>query len=155
KNEVLIRMPQTITKENVGGGIDADKRSIIDALTQYYDNTPPDVRASKIDVNNSGRDSITNKLITTDPLGYRKSIGDASAEQEYKKVAAAIVDFRDNRRGGIIGDISEVPLTGFPPQLGEALKADFFTGDFSIVNAEIVGPQAGRELRNRAIYVTL
>jgi preprotein translocase subunit SecF len=67
KNEVLIRMPQTISNENVEGGIDVDKRLITEALYADY------------------------------------------------------------------GD----------------------TGEFSIVNAETVGPQVGRDLRNRAIYVTL
>ncbi|MEW6730906.1 MAG: protein translocase subunit SecF [Acidobacteriota bacterium] len=155
KNEVLVRMPQAEKSENVGGGIDADKRAIMEALSNYYSDTPPEAQRDKLDINNSGREAIKNQFFTRDPLSYKKSLGDGGAEQEYDKIARHIIEYRDNQRGGIIGDVSEIPLGGFPPQLGDALKANFYAGDFAIVNAEVVGPQVGRDLRNRAIYVTL
>jgi preprotein translocase subunit SecF len=155
KNEVLIRMPQTLTNENVAGGIDADKRAITEALNQYYSDIPPDVRQNKVDVNNSGRDAIKNALLAKDPLGYRQSMGETAGELEYDKIARYVIDYRDNQRSGIISDVSEIPVGGFPPALADALKANFYAGDFNIVNAEVVGPQVGKELRNRAIYVTL
>jgi preprotein translocase subunit SecF len=155
KNEVLIRMPQTVSSENVAGGIDADKRAIANALNEFYSDSPADVRQNKVDINNGNRDSIKNTLLTKDPLGYRQSMGDTGAELEYGKIAKHMIDYRDNSRSGIIGDVSEIPLGGFPPALGDALKANFYAGDYNIVNAEVVGPQVGKELRNRAIYVTL
>src|SRR6185503_9582291 len=82
-------------------------------------------------------------------------MGETASEQEYEKIARYIVDYKDNQRGGIIADVSEIPTNGFPPALADALKANFYAGDFNIVNAEVVGPQVGKELRNRAIYVTL
>lgn len=155
KNEALIRMPQTFADEKVAGGIDADKRAIIEALALNYSDLPADQRANKLDINNTGRDAIKDKLLAQDPLKYRASLGETGAAQEYEKAASAIVDFRDKTRGGLIADISEIPLTGATAQLGDFLKSNFYAGDFSVVNAEIVGPQVGRELRNRAIYVTV
>ncbi|MBL8149544.1 MAG: protein translocase subunit SecF [Blastocatellia bacterium] len=155
KNEVLIRMPQTFSNENVAGGIDADKRAIMDALNQFYSDIPADVRQNKVDINNSGYEVVKDRLSSRDPLGYRQSMGDSGANSEYEKIARYIIDYRDKQRSGIIGDVSEVPLGGQPPKLGDALKENFYAGDFNIVNAEVVGPQVGKELRNRAIYVTL
>jgi preprotein translocase subunit SecF len=155
KNEVLIRVPQHFSSENVAGGIDADKRAIAEALNQYYSDIPPDVRQNRVDLNISGRDTIKNTLLEKDPLNYKQSMGETGAEQEYDKIARYIVDYRDHQRSGIIADVSEIPVGGFPPALAEALKANFYAGDFNIVNAEVVGPQVGKELRNRAIYVTL
>ncbi len=155
KNEALIRMPQTFADEKVAGGIDADKRAIIEALALNYSEIPADQRANKLDINNTGRDTIKERLLSQDPLKYRSSLGETGAAQEYEKAATAIVDFRDKTRGGLIADISEIPLTGATSQLGDFLKSSFYAGDFSVVNAEVVGPQVGRELRNRAIYVTV
>ncbi|MCS6883846.1 MAG: protein translocase subunit SecF [Acidobacteriota bacterium] len=155
RNEVLIRMPQTFSDEKVAGGIDTDKRAIIEALSVNYSEVTAEQRAGKLDVNNVGRDTIREKLLEIDPLKYRSSLGEASARQEYEKLATAVVDYRDKVKGGLIGDVSEVSSLSGLSQLGDFFKANFYAGDFSVVNAEVVGPQVGRELRNRAIYVTV
>lgn len=150
KNDVLIRLPQTTTNESVGAGIDADKRAIIDALNNHYTEVPAESRANKLDVNNTGSETIKNTLITKASLGAQ-----AGAEDEYTRLATAIVKYRDTSKGGLVGDISEIPSTGFDPKLIASLKDSFYAGDFNIVDASVVGPQVGKELRNRAIYVTL
>jgi preprotein translocase subunit SecF len=150
KNDVLIRLPQTTTNESAGAGIDADKRAIIEALNNHYTEVPLDVRNGKQDVNNTGSESLKTTLVTKAVLGAQ-----AGAEDQYTKLALSIVKFRDTAKGGIIGDISEIPGDGFDPKLIASLKDSFYAGDFNIVDASVVGPQVGKELRNRAIYVTL
>ncbi len=149
KNDVLIRLPQTVADEKSGGGIDADKRGIIDALNNHYTEIALEGRSNKADVNNSGSETLKNALIAKAPLG-----GQAGAEEEYARLAAAIIKYRDTERGGLIGDISEIPSAGFDPKSTAVLKDVFYAGDFNIVDASVVGPQVGKELRNRAIYVT-
>ncbi|MBI4851910.1 MAG: protein translocase subunit SecF [Acidobacteria bacterium] len=150
KNDVLIRLPQTLADEKSGGGIDADKKRIIEALNSHYTEISQETRTGKVDVNNSGTETIKNALIAKAPLG-----GEAGAEEEYAKLASSITKFRDSQRGGLISDISEIPSTGLDAKLTGALKDVFYAGDFNIVDASVVGPQVGNELRNRAIYVTL
>ncbi len=149
KNDVLIRLPQTVADEKSGDGVDADKKGIIKALNNHYTEITLEGRSNKADVNNSGSETLKNALIAKAPLG-----GQAGAEEEYARLAAAIIKYRDTERGGLIGDISEIPSTGFDPKSTAALKDIFYAGDFNIVDASVVGPQVGKELRNRAIYVT-
>lgn len=149
KNDVLIRLPQTVADESAGA-VDADKKAIIKALTEHYADVPAESRANnKVDLNNTGSETIKDTLIAKAPLG-----GQAGAEAEYDRFAKFISKYRIDK-GGIIGDISEIPPSDFDPKLIAALKDIFYTADFNIIDASVVGPQVGNELRNRAIYVTL
>src|SRR5262249_18188784 len=122
KNETLIRMPQTFANERIAGGIDADKRLIAKAIDAHYSGTTAEVSRNRVDVNNCSRDAIQTKLLDADSLGYKQSIGEIEARKEYEKFAIHITDYRDKVRGGLIGDISEIPLGGLSPQFGDALK---------------------------------
>lgn len=150
KNDVLIRLPQTVASENVAGGIDADKRKVIDALAKNYSSIDAATIQGKQDVNNSNAQGIKAVLVAKAPLG-----ASPEADKEYDRLAKHVVEYRDTQRGGIIPDVAEIPLGGFDPKFSDALKNNFYSGDFNIVDASVVGPQVGRELRNRAIYVTL
>jgi preprotein translocase subunit SecF len=150
KNDVLIRLPQIVTTESAGAGIDANKRAIIDALANNYSEIPATARQNKIDLNSANLDTLRTTLVAKGPLG-----GTPEAEQEYIRLAKNIIQYRDNQRSGLIGDISEIPLGGFSPQLGDTLKNNFYAADFNIVDASVVGPQVGKELTLRAIYVTV
>lgn len=148
KNDVLIRLPQAVADESAGA-VDADKRAIINALTNHYTDVPAESRTNKVDINNTGSETIKDTLISKAPLG-----GQAGSEAEYDRFAKFVSKYRTDK-GGIIGDISEIPATDFDPKLIAALKDIFYTADFNIIDASVVGPQVGNELRNRAIYVTL
>ncbi len=148
KNDVLIRLPQTVANESVGA-VDADKKAIIVALTKHYTDVSEESRTNKIDINNTGSETIKGTLISKAPLG-----GQAGAEVEYERFAKFVSTYRTDK-GGIIGDISEIPASDFDPKLIGALKDIFYTADFNIIDASVVGPQVGNELRNRAIYVTI
>ncbi len=82
--------------------------------------------------------------------------GRTAAEADYGKYAAAIVTYRDQQKGGLIGDLSELKaVADLPSKLVDALAEHFFAGNAAMISAEIVGPQVGQQLRQRAIYVTL
>lgn len=155
KNEVLIRMPQTISSESAESSIDADKKFIVEALNAYYSPVTEVARGSKVDINNSNRAEVKNRLLSSDPLGYKQSLGESRAEQEYSAVAGRVMEYRDNVSGGLISDISAIQLTGLPGDLSAWLQGNFYAGEFNVINVEIVGPQVGKELRARAFYVTL
>src|SRR5205823_6546951 len=88
-----------------------------------------------------------------DPLNLA---GDAAAsDAQYTRLKDEFITYRDKTRGGVISSIDEIPLEGYPPELRDRLKENFFVGNFNVINAEAVGPQVGADLRNRAIYVTL
>jgi len=168
RNQVLIRLPQreagspapssagpSPTEEAAGSSseLDVEKRAITAALNDFND--PADV-ASKVDLNTASRDRLFDALLQYDPLGLIASSGRAFAETQYAKHADAITHYRDQQPGAFIGDLRELKsLSELPAKLVDALPEHFFAGNVALISAEIVGPQIGQELRQRAIYVTL
>lgn len=146
RNEVFINTPIE------QGEVDRDKKKITEALAKDYPATPPP--ADKVDVNLSGIDAIAGRLLEKDELKLKTTLPPGDAEKEYRKFAENVIRFRDSS-GGIIADLNAVPINGFNNQMGESFKKEFFAGEFNVVSAEVVGPQVGKDLRNRAIYVTL
>ncbi|MBI3951087.1 MAG: protein translocase subunit SecF [Acidobacteria bacterium] len=142
--------PETATAE--GGQLGEEKRAILAALETFND--PADA-ANKADLNTVGRDRLQNRLVETDPLELVKASGQATATSEYARYADLILDYRD-QSGGLINQISGLKnVPNLPPRLVEALPSHFYAGNAVMIGAEIVGPQIGEELRQRAIYVTL
>lgn len=107
--------------------------------------------AGKIDLNLEGTTEIENALSRIDPLGIG---GQANAADTYKKAAEATSKYR-TARNGVIRDLSEIVVQDVSPDLLAKMDPFFFTGSWAIVSADVVGPQVGQDLRNRAIYVTL
>ncbi len=80
----------------------------------------------------------------------------AVASARHAKTASRIADYRDRQRGGLVGDVDEIKnLGGIEPQLGKALDRHFFAGIAAVRSAEVVSPQIGADLRDRAIIATL
>ncbi|MCS7079709.1 MAG: protein translocase subunit SecF [Chloracidobacterium sp.] len=145
RNEVFINTPQT------EADVDGDKRKITAALQQHY-GTP--VPADKLDVNLVGASTLADRLTELDVLDLKKTLPPGEAEKEYRRFADHVIRVRD-AAGGTLSDLKAVPLTGFDVKMGEALERAAAVGAFNIVSAEIVGPQVGKDLRNRAIIVTI
>jgi preprotein translocase subunit SecF len=152
KNEVLVRLPNLVGVERRAGQAeteakatdDADigKQKILAALATFND----PATQGKVDLNTIGRDNLKSELIA------RAGVDTQRAEQ----MAARIIDYREQERGGLIGSLDEIKnLSGIEPQLGSVLAQHFFTGASALKSAEAVSPQVGADLRNRAISVTL
>lgn len=148
KNEILVRLPVDQKQGQAADGTksqnDADvgKQKILAALETFND---PSTKG-KTNINTIGSDNLKIALVEKAKLD----------QQSAEEAAHAIVDYREKIRGGLIGEISEVKnINGVPPQIGDSLDKDFFTGYASVKSAEAVSPQVGADLRNSAIIVTL
>ncbi|HXG64434.1 MAG TPA: protein translocase subunit SecF, partial [Blastocatellia bacterium] len=107
--------------------------------------------AGKIDLNLVGGTEIQEALSRLDPLGIR---GQANFNETYSKAADAIRRYRIDR-DGVINSLDEIQVQDVSADLLAKMEPYFMTGSFAVVSAEVVGPQVGADLRNRAIYVTL
>ncbi|QUW03895.1 protein translocase subunit SecF [Chloracidobacterium validum] len=145
RNEVFINTPQT------EADVDGDKRKITEALQQHY-GTP--VPADKLDLNLVGASTLAARLTEQDLLELKKTLPPGEAEKEYQRFAEQVIQQRD-AAGGTLSDIKRISLASFDPKMAEALEQVAAIGSFNVVSAEIVGPQVGKDLRNRAIIVTI
>ncbi len=138
-NEVLVALEQKETNEQV---LDQGKNLIIKALATSGNE-------GKQDLNNTGFSSLQQFLLQKDPLH-----AGTDADQKYKDLARAIVDFRDKQHGGVLSSLNDLSAVA-PPAVIQTLQADFFTSNFGIRSVEIVGPQVGGQLRAQALRATL
>lgn len=151
-NEVLVRLPnlvevvqtagQSVQAARATSDADVGKQKILAALASFND---PSTQ-NKVDLNTIGSDKLKSELIA------RAKIDPQSADE----TARAIIDYREKVGSGLIHDINQIKgIGGVPPQIGETLDKEFFTGAASVKSADAVSPQVGDDLRNRAIYVTI
>jgi preprotein translocase subunit SecF len=134
KNEVVITLDQKDTGE---ANLSAGKERIIDALE-----TNP--QPGKQDLNNNdriGRAAVRSALIARDPIH--------ASPEDYDRTASQIVDYRNNAQFGVLRSVDDLKNVVSAPVV-EALKQDFYTSNFGIRQADIVGPQVGDQLKRQA-----
>jgi preprotein translocase subunit SecF len=131
-NEVVIALDEKDTNE---ADLSRGKNQIIEALEE----NPP---AGKKDLNNSdrvGSTTVRDALVARDPLHADPA--------EYERLGRAVVDSIKQR--GVLRSIDD--LKGVIPDPAiQALKQDFYTSDFGVRGADIVGPQVGDQLKTQA-----
>src|SRR5713226_9773828 len=142
-NEVLIGLEE---KGQGAEALDAGKTAILNALHA----TLGSGEAGKQDFNAAGSQAIADALTRKDPLGLGTSAGD-----RYNQLARQLVTYRDRDRRGIVTNLNDLSAAGATPAVIAALRDSFYTGNFAIINVEIVGPKVGSELRLQAVLVTL
>jgi preprotein translocase subunit SecF len=133
-NEVVIKLDMKETSET---DLSAGKNRIINALE-----TNP--VQGKRDLNNNdqiGFTAVRDALIGRDPTH--------AAQADYEAMAHAVLNVRDNVKGGVLTNIDELKGT-IPAAAVEALKQDFYTGNFGKISADVVGPQVGGQLKEQA-----
>jgi len=104
--------------------------------------------AGKIDLNLAGMGEIEEALGRIDPLGV------GAGAETYSKAAKAIADYR-SKSSGVITDIGLIQTQDVSAELLEKMRTYFTEGTFAVISADVVGAVVGKDLRNRAIYVTL
>ena len=133
-NEVVIKLD---LKETSEADLSKGKNQIINALET---NPVP----GKQNINNSDRIGFTavrDALLANDPLHAEPA--------EYDQLARRVLDFRDKEHGGVIKSMDD--LKGVVPDaVVNTLKQAFFTSDFGVRSADIVGPQVGSQLKKQA-----
>jgi preprotein translocase SecF subunit len=105
--------------------------------------------AGKIDLNLAGAGEIEDALDRIDPL----KLGSQGPDQ-YKKAADAIAKYRTSQ-SGVLSGLDQLQLKDVSADLPSKMEPYFTTGNWAVISADVVGPQVGQDLRNRAIYVTL
>lgn len=133
-NEVVIKLD---LKETSEADLSKGKNQIINALE-----TNP--VAGKQNINNSDRigfAAVRDALLAADPLHADPS--------EYERQARRVLDFRDKEHAGVIKSMDDLKGVVPDPVLN-ALKQAFYTSDFGVRSADIVGPQVGGQLKKQA-----
>jgi len=138
-NEVVIKLDLKETNE---ADLDKGRNQIINAL----DANPVQ---GKQNINNSdkiGFAAVRDALLAADPLHAEPA--------EYDRQARRVLDFRDKEHGGVIKSLDDLKGT-VPDAVLNVLKQSFYTSNFGVKGAEIVGPQVGAQLRKQATLAVL
>lgn len=133
-NEVVISLE---LKETSEADLSRGKNQIIAALET-------NVEPGKRDLNNSdkiGFAEVRDTLVTRDPLH--------TSPTDYERLARQILDYRNNTAGGVLKSIDDLRAV-VPAAVVDSLKQDFYTSNFGVKGADIVGPQVGDQLKRQA-----
>jgi len=133
-NEVVVKLD---LKETSEADLSKGKNQIISALET---NPVP----GKHNINNSdqiGFAAIRDALLAKDPMH--------AAPVEYERLARQVLDVRDKVKGGLLKSLDELK-GAVPDPVIDALKQDFYAGNFGVRGGDIVGPQVGSQLRRQA-----
>ena len=144
RNDVMIRVEQSGEGEDA---LNAAKQTILTALEKNF-GAPTN---AKPDFNSASATDIANFLTPRDPLLLRTSAGD-----RYTQLAQALIAARDRDHGGIVINFDQLSgVGGANAGVISALKDGYSLNDFSVLNAQVVGPTVGAQLRRQAILATL
>ena len=144
KNQVLLRVPME-KKE----GRDLAKE-VTTALTRAFF---PQAAAGAFDLNLNGADALLAKLVADDP---EKLAGKPNADPkaEYARVAQSVIDARS--RMGLFKTVDDAAkVQGISPVTGAWLKEKTVAGPFTLLSAENVGPQVGKDLRQKGAWAVI
>ena len=133
-NEVVIKLD---LKETSEAHLSEGKNQIINALE-----TNP--QPGKQDINNSdqvGFASVRAALLASDPMH--------AAPAEYDRLTRQVLDIRDKVKGGVLSSLDDLK-GAVPDPVVDALKQKFYTSNFGVRSADVVGPQVGGQLRKQA-----
>ena len=122
------------------------RQTMTDTLEATFDPDP-----SKLDFNNSGQEDLISRL--RDPL-QQASV--AVSEEQLTKLAAAMLNFRDTQRSGLVRSFDELSgVPGVTPAVISVLKQQCSLAPFAVRRVEVVGPKVGADLRMQAVKATL
>jgi preprotein translocase subunit SecF len=143
QNDVVIGLEQSAGDES----LDAGKQKILDVLHKTFGSD----NSGKPEFNSLSAAALAADLTQKDPL----SLGPAAADR-YNQLAAAITHARDAEHGGIVANFDQLAnVPGVTPALVNTLQSSYSLADFTVRDAEIVGPKVGAQLRRQAVLATL
>jgi preprotein translocase subunit SecF len=134
ENEVVIKLD---LKETSEADLDKGKNQILNALET---NPVP----GKQNINNSDRigfAAVRDALLARDPLHAEPA--------EYDRQARRVLDARDKDHRGVLRNLDQLK-GAVPDAVLDALKQNFYAGNFGVKGADVVGPQVGSQLRKQA-----
>ncbi|HEY3348904.1 MAG TPA: protein translocase subunit SecF [Thermoanaerobaculia bacterium] len=145
RNQVLLRVPME-KKE----GRDVSKE-VTAALTAALH--PAGAAADAFDLNLNGADLLLKKLIADDPE-HAAQRPNVDPKVEYGRVTQALIKARSEK--GLFASVDDAAKTpGVSPTVAEWLKARTIAGPFTLLSAENVGPQVGKDLREKGMWAVI
>jgi len=108
--------------------------------------------AGKLDFNGTSREALANRL--RDALAANNV---AMSDADLEKLVKDLLDFRDTPpRSGLLSSFDQLAaIPGLKPAVINTLRQECYLGPFAVRGTEVVGPQVGADLRQRAIWATL
>jgi len=108
--------------------------------------------SDKLDFNNASQNDLIMRL--RDPIARA---GISMSDADIQKLAASLLSFRDTPpRSGLITDYNQLSgVPGVTPAVLNVLKQESYLAPYHSGGVEMVGPQVGAELRNKAVLATL
>ncbi len=148
RNDVMIRVGQNGKGEVESEDAEnAAKQTVLTALEKNFGAPTSD----KPDFNAVAVPDLANYLTRRDPLMLQTSAGD-----RYTQLAQALTAARDRDHAGIVTNFDQLSgIGGANAAVIAALKDGYSLNNFSVLNAQVVGPTVGAQLRRQAILATL
>ncbi len=111
---------------------------------------PQGAEPGAFDLNVNGGDLLLARLLSEDPEKLASRSG-VDPKTEYQKTVQAIIAARSSK--GLFHSIDEVAsVPGVSPAVASWLKEKTLVGPFTLLQAENVGPQVGRDLRRQGLW---
>jgi preprotein translocase subunit SecF len=145
KKQVLLRVPQ---EKHEGRDV---AKEVSTSLTKAL--FPQGLQPGAFDLNLNGADALEGMLLRDDPekLASRPN---ADPKIEYKKTAEALIGARSQM--GLFPSVdAAAKVAGISPAVGEWLKAKTVAGPFTLLSADTVGPQVGKDLREKGMWAVI
>ena len=128
--------------------LNINRQAMADVLTATFGQPA----SGKLDFNNASSQDLISRL--RDPLART---GVAMSEQQLQKLVSDLLGFRDTPpRSGLITDFNQIAsVPGVNPAILNTIRQECYLSPFHTSGVEMVGPQVGAELRNKAVLATL
>jgi preprotein translocase subunit SecF len=146
-NEIQVRMQ---TAYGTGKSLEGEKQETMDLLRKTLD--PDHATSTQMDFNNIRFDALYKYLLGADPDNQKAQSKSAQEfDQHYKALANALIEYRDIKRGGIIGSFDDLTnVAGASSALIANLNSSFYAGPFAQKGLESVGAIVGADLKQKA-----
>jgi preprotein translocase subunit SecF len=143
RNDVMIGLAQSPSEAT----LDAGKQTILDVLHKTFGTD----KTGRQDFNAVTPSALAVDLTQKDPL----ALG-VNAADRYTQLAERLTAARDTDHDGIVTNFDELKnVAGVTPAVLQTLRRDYALSDFTVRNAETVGPTVGAQLRRQALFATL
>ena len=144
EHEVLIKTP---TAEGTEEG---SRDPVVEAIDRAYN----EGGGAELDLNRDGVEDVADALLAADPDNVAGQGDPEAARAHYEGVADAVIEVR--REEGLISSWESLAgAPGVSRAALETLRAGATLGEFTVLGVENVGPQMGRELRQKGILAVV
>jgi preprotein translocase subunit SecF len=135
------------TEAQEEGQLNVNRQDMMDVLYATFGQPG----SGKLDFNNAGHDALVNRL--RQPLAEH---GVPLTDQQLQGLVTALLSARDTQHSGLITDFGQLSVApGASGQVTATLRQETYLAPFHIMQAQMVGPKVGAELRQKAILATL